>query len=241
MLFKKKVIHDSIDNDSFRLLDENSSFAFRESFNALCTNVLYLPISDSCKKIAITSSIPGEGKTNVAINLAVSLAQNTDKKILLIDMDMRSPRVNVLFASVDEKVQRNSLGLSEYLAGIEEKPPLYNSKLKNLSVMFSGRVNAYPTGLITSSRMDELLAFAEANFDYVIIDTPPINIVTDAVLVSNKINGYIITTRSDFSTVNSLSNVEQTLKSVNAHIFGIVLTAYSPKQTQKYEKYYTQY
>lgn len=241
MLFKKKVIHDSIDNDSFRLLDENSSFAFRESFNALCTNVLYLPISDSCKKIAITSSIPGEGKTNVAINLAVSLAQNTDKKILLIDMDMRSPRVNVLFASVDEKVQRNSIGLSEYLAGIEEKPPLYNSKLKNLSVMFSGRVNAYPTGLITSSRMDELLAFAEANFDYVIIDTPPINIVTDAVLVSNKINGYIITTRSDFSTVNSLSNVEQTLKSVNAHIFGIVLTAYSPKQTQKYEKYYTQY
>lgn len=241
MLFKKKIVHDSVDNDSFRLLDDNSSFAFRESFNTLCTNVMYLPIPDACKKIAITSAIPGEGKTNVAINLAASLAQNTDKRVLLIDLDMRSPRVNILLSNVDSKIERNAAGLSEYLAGIIEKPPIFESKFKNLSVIFSGRPNEYPTGIITSAKMDELFKFAESNFDYVIIDTPPIDVVTDALLISNKINGYIIATRSDFSTINSISNVEKTLQSVNANTFGIVLTAYKPKHTKKYGKYYTRY
>ena len=201
-----------------------------------------MPITDSCKKIAITSSVPGEGKTNVALNLAISLAQNTDKKILLIDLDMRSPRVNALLAEIDSNVKGHENGLSEYLAGINKEPNILQSKFENLSVLFSGRTNSYPTGLITSAKMDELFKLVEEAYDYVIIDTPPINVVTDAVLISNRIHGYIISTRSEFSTINSISNVEETLKSVNANIFGVVLTAYNQKQTQKkYEKYYHKY
>ena len=98
MLFKKKKVHDSYEVDMLKIIDETTPFAIKEAFGSFCTNVLYLPIANKCKKIAITSSMPGEGKTYISINLAITLAQNlVGKNVLLVDMDVRSPSVSKLF------------------------------------------------------------------------------------------------------------------------------------------------
>ena len=96
MLRKRKVAHSSIREDLERVVDKDTPFAISESFRMLQTNILYLPINDKCKKIAVTSPVSGEGKTYISINLSITLANNSDKKILLIDMDMRVPRVKKL-------------------------------------------------------------------------------------------------------------------------------------------------
>ena len=116
---KKKTdyFHSSVETDSQRILSDATPFAIREAYRSFYTNVLYLPIEDKCKKIVITSAFPGEGKTSVSINLAYTIAINSpESKILIIDADMRSPRVIELL-SLNDKKRR---GLSEYLAGIDE-------------------------------------------------------------------------------------------------------------------------
>jgi len=229
MLFKKKKVHDSYENDILKIIDENTPFAIKEAFGTFCTNILYLPISDKCKKIAVTSSVPGEGKTYISINLAITLAQTlVGKKILLVDMDVRSPSISKLFTKYDKNLYGKT-GLSEYLVGLDENPNIVESDIPGLSVLFAGGSSSNPAGLINSDKMTEFLNSLNELYDYVIIDTPPVNVVSDATLLVGRINGYVLATRADFSTTNALDNAEATLTSVGAHILGVVLTGYNPK------------
>lgn len=237
MLFKKKKVHDSYEIDILKIIDDDTPFAIKEAFGSFCTNILYLPIADKCKKIAITSSVPGEGKTYISINLAITLAQNlVGKKILLVDMDVRSPSVSKLFKKYDKHLSTKT-GLSEYLVGLDKEPNIITSDIPGLSVLFAGGVSSNPAGLINSDRMTEFLASLESAYDYVIIDTPPVNLVSDATLLVGRINGYVLATRGDFSTTNNLADAETTLTNVGAHILGVVLTGYNPKSTKKYGYY----
>ena len=221
----KKLVHDKDANDSLRIVSDDSPFAVREAFKALYTNILYLNIEDKCKKIAITSAVSGEGKTFVATNLAVTLAQNSsDFKVLLIDTDMRQPRVSALL-----DVEEGAHGLSEYLAGIDEKPNFVFLPDKKLTVLSAGANNVNPTRLIASKRMADLIRACEDEFDYIIIDTPPVNIVSDAILLGENINGYVLATRADYSDVRSVSEAVAHLNQVNAEIYGIVLAAVNLK------------
>ena len=245
MLFKKKKTHGSVEVDKLKIIDENTPFAIKEAFGSFCTNILYLPISDKCKKIAVTSSMPGEGKTYISINLALTLSQNlVGKKILLIDMDVRSPSISKLFVKYDSSISVKS-GLSEYLVGIDEEPNIIESDIPGLSVLFAGGVSSNPAGLINSDKMTIFLKDCEEKYDYIIIDTPPVNLVSDATLLVGRINGYIIASRADFSTTNSIANAEKTLNTVGAQILGVVLTGYNPKSTKNYgyynKKYYSHY
>ena len=237
---KPKQVHQTDKADINMLLSEKTPFAIREAFRTLYTNVIYLPISDKCKKIAVTSALPGETKTYVSINLAMTLAENSDNsKILLIDMDMRKPRVARLLRKklgLDAKI-----GLSEYLAGITEEPNICESGIPNLSILFSGASCSNPAGLINSAKMTELIQYCEGKYDYIIFDTPPINVVSDAVLLSNKINGYLIATRADYSTVGEVSEALDMLDKVKANVFGFVLSDVELKKTHGYgyrRKYY---
>ena len=237
MLFKKQKVHDSKAVDSLRIINEQTPFAIKEAFSSLSTNVIYLPIVDKCKKIAITSGVPGEGKSYISTNLAITLAQNFDnKKILLIDMDMRSPSIAKLFKNFPESYD-SKIGLSEYLIGLSEEPNIVETNIRGLSVLFAGGESSNPAGLINSDKMTDLLKSCEAKFDYIIIDTPPINIVSDATLLVGRINGYILSTRADYSNVNALSTAEKTLNSVGAQLFGVVLMGVNPKGGMGYGRY----
>ena len=233
MLFKrKKVPHSMIREDIERVLDKDTPFAISESFRMLYTNVLYLPISDKCRKIAITRPVSGEGKTYISVNLSITLANNSDKKILLVDMDMRVPRVKKLLQS--RVVNPDGFnGLSEYLAGIDSEVHIMKTDIDNLDVLFSGKENTNPIGLINSPKFNTLMDELKEIYDYIIIDTPPINIVTDALLVLDKVNGYILSSRANYSNINALNTAIESIKSVGGEIFGVVLTEANSKNFTK--------
>lgn len=231
---RKKLVHSNDFEDEIRIIDEKTPFAVKEAFKTLYTKILYLPIVDKCKKIAITSAYPGEGKTYISTNVSITIAQSSsDKKILLIDLDMRKPRVAKLLKKYfrDTNDEEDYSGLSEFLAGIDKTPTIKSTKIPNFDVMLSGKESANPSGLINSPKFDELLAICEENYDYVIFDCPPINIVTDAMLISNKISGYILATRNDYSNINDLCAAVQTLNDVGAEVFGVVLSSVNPKKS----------
>lgn len=237
-LRKRKVPHSLIKEDVQRVLNENTPFAISESFRMLHTNVLYLPIEDKCKKIAITSPVSGEGKSYISVNLSITIANNSNKKILLVDMDMRVPRIRKLLQNVLlTPVQTN--GLSEYLAGIDDTPNILKTNLDNLDVLLSGMETSNPIGLINSSRMSTMINELSGKYDYIIFDTPPINIVTDALLILDKVNGYIISTRVNYSNVNVINGAIDSIKNVGGEVFGVVLTEANSKNYSKYKYRYS--
>nr|MBE6545789.1 CpsD/CapB family tyrosine-protein kinase [Oscillospiraceae bacterium] len=220
--------------DDPRVVDERTPFAIREAYKSLYTNVRYLNIEGKCKKIAVTSAVSCEGKTTVSVNLALTLAQNLeDKRILLIDADMRCPKVASALG-----LNTKARGLSEYLAGIDGDPNFEYVAEHKLMVLTAGGPNANPTKLISSERMRKLLDACEEEFDYVIIDTPPVTVVTDAALMVSNVNGYIIAIRSEYSNMNKLNECVASLEQVGGEIFGFVLSDVKVKKdTGKYSRY----
>ena len=221
MLFRKNKI---CDEPTYEILNSESSFKLKEAYNTLCSNVIYLPISDKCKKIAVTSGTYGEGKSSVAANLSIALAQNLlDKRILLVDADMRTSRISD-FMKEHIGSSDSTIGLSDYLSEKKDTPNIINTDIQNFDVMFSGSNTMNPAGLLCSERMKNFMVDCESKYDYVILDTPPINAVSDAVLLINCVNGYILSTKRKYSKVTTLEHAQETLKSVGAEIFGVVLT-----------------
>lgn len=231
---KRKAQKKKTNEIELGVVNKSTPFAIREAYKALYTNILYLNIESSCKKIAITSALSGEGKTTVSVNLATTFAQNAEaKRILLIDTDMRRPKVAKLL-SLDRKAH----GLSEYLAGIDEEPNLLYLPEHKITVLTAGGSNVNPTQLVGSRRMSEFLKKCEEKFDYVFIDTPPINLVTDAILLNGNIDGYVVATRADYSSITSLNECLETLDRIGAQVYGIVLSSIKLKTSgRKYGKY----
>lgn len=224
----------------FGLIDDNSPFALKEAYSALYTNIIYIGVGDKCKKIVITSAVPSEGKSTVSANLAISIAKNSeDKKVLLIDADLRAPKISKLFG-IDE----GTTGLSEYLAGVDAEPNFIHLEDRNLTVLASGAKSLNPTQLLSSSSMEKLLTDCDADFDYIVIDTPPVNLFTDALMFNNYVNGYIISTLSERSDTKSITECVGKLNQVGAEVIGFVysgsrLKSFSGKY--KYSKQYSNY
>ena len=230
--FKKRNTKE--DMMELKIADESTPFAIRQAYKALYTNVLYLNVEDKCKKIAVTSAIPGECKTTVACNLASTIAQNSEEKsVLIIDTDIRAPRVNKLF-----DIDKHTHGLSEYLAGIDEEPNFLSLPEHKLTVLTAGGKSVNPTKLICSKRMTELFEKCAERFDYIIVDTPPINLVSDAVFLSNLVNGYIVAVKADHSDIKNTRECLDTLSRVGAEVYGFVLSSLKLKTSgSRYGKY----
>ncbi len=236
--FKKKRTHDSNEIDIKRLINKDTPFAVREAYRSLCTNVLYLPIEDKCKKIVMTSAISGEGKTSTSINFALTLSEHSaEQRILLIDCDMRKSRASQIFPGINIE----ATGLTEYLLGLDKTPNIQKIDGTKLSVLTAGGESLNPAGLLNSTKMRELMRELEEDYDYIIIDTPPVNVVSDALVLKELINGYIITVRADYSDINELSDSIEAINAAGGEIFGIVLGAVNFKSQRKYKKYYSKY
>lgn len=236
--FKKKET--GFQNPELGLINDSTPFAIREAYKSLYTNIIYVGIEDKCKKIAITSAVPSEGKSSVSANLAYTIAQNSSSsKVLLIDADMRVSKIHTFF-----DLDINSHGLSEFLAGVDEEPNFTYIADKNITVLTSGARSLNPTQLLSSSNMVKLFEILEDKFDFIIIDTPPVNVVTDALLFNEYINGYVISTLSDHSDINNVEDCVEQLNRVGARILGFVLSALKLKNLggrYKYSRYNNRY
>jgi len=220
-----------------QMLCENLSFSAAEAYKLLRTNLIYsIPNKDGegCV-IGVTSSTRNEGKTTTAINLAYTLAE-TGAKVLLIDGDMRLPRIAKRLARDGKD------GLSGLLVGLygEKKAIQDSGILPGLSIMPSGTQPPNPAELLGNERMRATVESLKKQFDYLVIDLPPVNIVTDALVVSGLVDGMIVVVRQDFTDKHSLNDCINSLKLVNTHILGFVMSD-AKEEGGKYGRYKYRY
>ena len=232
--FNKKGGANSIHaTDSTKLLTASSTFAVKEAYNSIRTNLLFTQQGEKCPIFVVTSPTANNGKTINSANLAINFAQ-MGKKTLVIDADMRNPSLHKLFSLSS----RN--GLSEILADLTDNITVTKTDIENLSVLTSGKIPPNPTELLSSPRMDKLLDFVKEHYDCVFIDTPPVNIVTDATVFSQKATGYVIIVKTDTTNIPELKTTVSTLQGINANILGFILND-ANSEKKKYYSYYRKY
>lgn len=206
-----------------------------EAFRTIRTNLQYMSPDKELKLIMVTGSEQGIGKSTIASNLALTFEMNGDKTII-IDTDMRKPVVHKLFNLPNFK------GLSTYLSGEEKTLDAVMNKFnqKDLYTITSGPVPPNPSELLNSKRMQKVLDYAAENADMVIIDAPPLLPVTDAVLLSQKVDGVIMTAMTNQTKKEIFKKGVQRLKQVNANLLGSVLNKYPVGSSQyySYQNYY---
>lgn len=202
------------------ILSGQSRSPVAEAYKQLRTSILLSSAGHPPKTLLITSGKPGEGKTTTVINTAISLA-DTGGRVLIIDADLRRPMIhNVLQLA-------NVVGLSTALSrSLDEQDVLSlidQPDATNLNVMTSGPIPPNPAELLGSNQMKQLLAMLAPHFDHIVIDSPPVTSVTDAVLLASLVDGVVMVVHGGHSTRELVRRTRQLLRSVNARIFGIVL------------------
>ena len=217
-----------------RMLSPSSPFAIREAYNSIRAKLLFTGRGEKCPVFAITSAMMHDGKTTNAVNLSISIA-STMKKVLLIDGDMRKPTVHRYFGL------ENKNGLSEILAGLTNEVKIRKTEVENLHVLTSGQIPPNPAELFGSKQMDNLLAYVKDFFDYVIIDPPPVNLVTDAAILAEKITGYVFVVQSGKNHYYELSYALDTIQQMNGNVVGIVLNDTTGRAGAHYGGYRSSY
>lgn len=188
-----EVIHDGSGQPIVISHDRKNFIA--EQFRQIRTSLSYLGISSKKKKILVTSSIPGEGKSFVAANLAISLAL-TDKKVVLLEVDLRKPKLSEIFG-----MQSSVNGISNYLIGEREADEIIRRTEvnPNLFIISAGPIPPNPSELILNGRIQELLVYLENAFDFIVIDTAPVSPVTDAYLLSQFCDATLYVVRHAYT------------------------------------------
>ncbi|MCH5315953.1 MAG: CpsD/CapB family tyrosine-protein kinase [Eubacterium sp.] len=225
----QKSLNFTRDNQK-KMLSSESPFVVKEAYNAIRTNLLFTQQGEKCPVFVISSPLANNGKSINAINLSISYAQ-MGKRTLLIDADMRNPTVHRMF-SIPVKN-----GLSEILAGLTDSITVSKTDVENLSILTAGKIPPNPAELLSSSRMDKLLDFVKAHYDCVFIDTPPINLVTDATSFATKATGYLIVVKSATTDIQDVRLAVNSLKSIDAPIVGFIFND-ANASGKRYSSYY---
>lgn len=207
-----------------------------EAYRGLRTSIMFTAVEHKRKVIMVTSSGPQEGKTTSAINLAIAMAQSGEKTVL-VDADLRKPRVEEAFGI------RSDHGLTDILAGAEKiTSDVHKTEIPNLDIITCGSIPPNPSELLGSKKMEEFLADLEKRYDRVIIDTPPVLAVTDAVVLSGKVDGVIIVVKAGEAHKNAILRAKELLESTNrSNLLGAVLNMVEHGKTSGYYYYYRQY
>ena len=199
------------------MVDKSPKSLVAEAFRSVRTNLQFISNEPGSKIIALTSTISGEGKTFVAINLAGIIAFS-GKRVVIIDLDMRKPKIHIGF-SVE-----NSIGMSTLLIGkncVEEA--IQRSNLENLDIITAGPVPPNPSELIISKRMDEILEHLRTIYDVIIIDNPPVGLVSDGIAMIQKADYPIYIFRADYSKRNFIQNVDRLFNEANIKRLSVLL------------------
>ena len=224
--------------ESSPLLTSIAPFAYAEAYKTLRTNLSFASITKQYKKLIITSAIPNEGKSTVAVNLAFTLAES-DAKVLLIDCDLRNPTLRRLLRVHPDYRE----GLTALLAGTASMEDcIFKYPKMKCDVILAGTTPPNPVELLSSPQMQELLDKLSDHYDYIICDTPPVSVVTDAAALSRFCDGVILVVRQKTSTREQVWAAKRNLDSVQANIIGTILSCYDMSEdTQAASPYYGGY
>lgn len=195
----------------------NPKSPIAEAYRSIRTNIQFASIDKNLKTICITSTGPSEGKTTTSSNLAEVFRQS-GCKVLLIDGDLRKPRIHKIFNL------SNSRGLTNALVGQINIEESIQETTTGLSVMTSGPIPPNPSELIASKKMKQLLEALEEKFDFIIIDAPPVGIVTDSAVFSTFVDGVLLVVASGRTNIEEGKRAKALLDNVHANIIGIIMT-----------------
>jgi polysaccharide biosynthesis transport protein len=214
---------------------------FAEAFKTIRTNVLFSSADEGMRTLVITSAGPGEGKSVVSSNLAMALAQ-TGQRVLLIDADMRRPRVHEIFGFPQEP------GLSNVLTGnARPSDAIRRSGVNGLWYLSSGHIPPNPAELLGSDKFADFIGSLEQHFEWVVIDTPPVLVVADSSIVANKASGVVFVVAADHTGRQTATAAIEQLDAASAHVIGSVLNRadivrnpyyYAAYYRKEYSKYY---
>lgn len=214
-----------------QILNKNTNFAIQEAYKSLRTNINFCIRGKKCKRFCLTSGAAGEGKSITLLNLAISIAQ-TGKKVLLIDADLRRPAIARLL------VEKATPGLSEVLTGdLQEEEAIRKDVYQNLDILFSGEIPPNPSEILSSERMQELIETCSEKYDYILVDVPPVGMVTDACIVSNLLDGVLLLVWQNRSQKEMVRKAVSNLRLTGANILGFIMNGTMPLKN-RYYKYY---
>jgi succinoglycan biosynthesis transport protein ExoP len=221
------------------IINADARSPLAEAYRQLRTSVLLSTAGRAPKTLLVTSSLPSEGKTTTAVNTATSLAQ-TAANVLIIDADMRRPRLHSIFKL--ENGSGLSTILSSEMSEAEVLSVIQQNETSGLYVLTSGPIPPNPAELIGSEQMHRLITILEANFTHIVIDSPPIASFTDGVLIASMVDGVLMIVHGSKTSRNIVRRSRQLLQDVGAKIFGVVLNNVSLHQHSYdyYRRYYGQ-
>lgn len=216
------------------LVGKDAPFQFVEAYKSLRTNLEFLSATSNCKTILITSSVPEEGKSNVAINLAMTLAAS-NKRVILVDCDMRKSAISRYL-----RIPRNRPGLTNVITSkdVSTLPDsLVRLKDNDITVLPVGTIPPNPAELLASSTTEKIFKALQNAFDYVIVDTPPVSVVTDAAVLCRVADGVLLVVRPGVTTIQGAQLSKKNLEAVDAHILGVIMNGYNAKKTGRRDGY----
>ncbi|MGL5417357.1 MAG: CpsD/CapB family tyrosine-protein kinase [Clostridium sp.] len=216
------------------IVDKSPKSIPAECYRSLRTNIKYSSLDEDMKRILVTSSEPGEGKTTTVGNLALSFAQE-EKKVVIVDCDLRKPTIHKRFSI------SNGKGLSDAIvnaATSSEKISKYKHGItKYLDVIPAGQIPPNPSEMLSSKIMEDILSLLDNEYDYVILDSPPLNAVTDGQILATKVNGVVLVVKSGKTRKERVIAAKASLDKVKAKVIGTILNGID-KNDDKYYHYY---
>lgn len=216
--------------------NETMPFAYVEAYKSLRTNVKFVMATENVKSFAITSALQNESKSNVSVNLAVTMAEE-GKSVIVVDGDFRKSTIQRFF-----RMRSRKQGITSYLAGeCSLMEAIVHVDPYNVDILPVGATPPNPTELLSMPRMRELLEELKDYYDCVIVDTPPVNVVTDAAIIGSMVDGMFLVVRSNYAPAEIVAAAKKRLEDVNVRVFGAILTRLDMRESGGRYGYYSYY
>lgn len=210
---------------------EQAKSPITEAYRTFRTNIQFSKVDGELKKLLITSTGPGEGKSTIVANTAVTLAQS-GKRVLIVDCDLRKPVQHRIF-------KKENRGLTNYL--IEDVPlqsVVQDTEIPNLRILTSGPIPPNPSELLGSQKMLEAIAFFQSEYDYILFDAPPVLAVTDAGVLASRVDGVVMVVAAGSIRPEIAQHAKDLLLKANGRILGVVLNGVEIQEEYSYYYYY---
>ncbi len=198
-----------------------------EAYRTLRTNIQFSSLDKPLRTVLATSTSPDEGKSTTIANLAVTIAQG-ERRVVLVDCDLRRPTLHTLFGLPNDE------GLTSLMLQEGGRMPVQQTEVPGLLVLTSGPLPPRPADILGSKRMEAVIAQLREQADIVLFDTPPVNAVTDAAVLSAKVDGVLLVFRAGATKRDRAREARRLLDKVNANIVGVVLTDVKQEDSYSY-------